>query len=74
MRYPIDFGPLAIRVGGQATSTVPVESKWVSTGWRTEARVIEGKHGLGVVATKSILDTSTPAWAVPAPLVALLLG
>jgi hypothetical protein len=28
----------------------------------------------GIVATKSILDLEIPAWAIPTPLVALLLG
>ena len=35
---------------------------------------MEAKHGAGIVATKSILDFEHPTWAVPAPLVALLLG
>lgn len=55
-------------------TTAPVESKWVDTGWRSEARVIEGKYNAGVLATKSVLDLDHPTWAVPAPLVALLLG
>jgi hypothetical protein len=54
--------------------TTPMESNWVGTGWRSEARVIEGKHAAGVVATKNILNLDNPSWAVPAPLVALLLG
>ncbi|HUZ44223.1 MAG TPA: hypothetical protein VMU63_07430 [Acidimicrobiales bacterium] len=33
-----------------------------------------GQVQLRVVATKSILDLVHPAWAIPAPLVALLLG
>jgi len=35
--------------------------------------VVEGKYSAGVPATKSILDLDHPAWAVPAPLVSLLL-
>lgn len=30
--------------------------------------------GCGVLATKSILDTTKPAWAIPATLIALLLN
>jgi uncharacterized protein len=37
------------------------------------SKVIEAKFGNGILATKSILDTNHPTWAVPAPLVALLL-
>ncbi len=51
-----------------------MESKWVDSGWRKEALTIEGKHGTGILATKTILDTRHVAWAVPAPLLALMLG
>ena len=54
--------------------TTPIESKWVATGWRSEARVTEAKYDRGIVATKNILDLNNPTWAIPAPLVALLLG
>jgi hypothetical protein len=53
---------------------VPIESKWVDSGWRGEARVIDGKYGRGIMATKSMLDLEGDVWAVPAPLVALLLA
>jgi uncharacterized protein len=33
----------------------------------------EAKYRNGILATKSILDTQHPTWAVPAPLLALLL-
>jgi predicted AAA+ superfamily ATPase len=70
----VDFAPMPIRVGGMTTSTTPLESKWVSSAWRREALVVENKYGRGVLATKDILDTTHPVWALPAPLVALLLG
>ena len=41
--------------------------------WRSEARAIEGKFGRGIVATKNITNLSHASWALPAPLVALLL-
>ena len=69
----IDFAPVSIRAGGASAFTTPVESKWVSGGWRREALSIETKFEGGVLATKDILDTSQRAWALPAPLVALLL-
>jgi uncharacterized protein len=67
-------GPVAAPVPSGHRPTVPIEAKWVDIGWRSEAKVIEGKYQRGIVATKSILDLDNPAWAVPAPLVALLLG
>ena len=48
--------------------------KWVSRGWRPEARHMETYYDGGVLATKNITDMTHPAWALPAPLVALLLG
>lgn len=70
----IDFGPIPVPTAGQVQSTTPLESKWVSQGWRGEARVIEGRFTDGVMATKNITDTGQKSWAVPAPVVALLLG
>ena len=67
----VDFAPLPIRVGGTNVTTTPLESKWVGGGWREEAKVIEGKFGSGIMATKNILDTSHLSWAVPAPIVAM---
>jgi hypothetical protein len=54
--------------------TSPIEAKWVTVGWRSEARTIEGKFARGVVATRTITDLQHPSWAVPAPVVALLLN
>jgi hypothetical protein len=70
----VDLGPVPMPAGGQVARTTPLEAKWVSQGWRSEARVVEGKYGCGVLATKNITDTSTPAWAIPAPVVALMLN
>jgi uncharacterized protein len=54
--------------------TTPIEVKWVATGWRAEARTIEGKLARGVVATRTITDLQHPSWAVPVGVVALLLN
>ena len=70
----IDFAPIPIGSPSGTRKAPPIESKWVSSGWRAEAKVVEGKFAAGVVATRTVLDTSHPAWAVPAPLVALLLA
>jgi predicted AAA+ superfamily ATPase len=69
----IDFAPVVVPTPSGPTHSVPIESKWVSSGWRAEARVIEGKFSAGVVATRTVLDSSNPAWALPAPVVAILL-
>lgn len=70
----IDFGPVPVPTGGQIEPTTPLEAKWVSQGWRAEARVVEGKYGKGVLATKNITALTHPTWAIPAPVVALLLN
>jgi hypothetical protein len=54
-------------------TTVPLESKWVEQGWKGKARTIDAKFGRGILATKCVLDTTGNIWAVPAPLLALLL-
>jgi uncharacterized protein len=63
-----------VPTGGPVERTTPLEAKWVSQGWRSEARVVEGKYGRGVLATKNITDTESVAWAIPAPAVALMLN
>lgn len=70
----VDFAPVSLPTTSGAATTTPLESKWVDSHWRSEARVIEGKYARGIVATKSILATGHKTWAVPAPLVALLLA
>lgn len=69
----IDLGPVAVPSAAGPVLTVPIESKWVDHGWKSEAKTIDGKYGRGILATKSVLDVSGHVWAVPAPLVALLL-
>jgi hypothetical protein len=51
--------------------TTPVEAKWMTTGWRSDARTIEGSSR-GVVATRTITNLQHLSWAMPAPVVALL--
>jgi hypothetical protein len=69
----VDLGPVTVPSASGPATTVPLESKWVDHGWKSEARTIDGKFGRGVLATKSILDVTGKVWAVPAPLLALLL-
>lgn len=69
----VDFAPVPVPSPSGPARTVPVESKWVDHGWRGESRALENKYGRGILATKSVLDLANPAWAIPAPLAALLL-
>ena len=70
----VDFGPVTLPSAAGTRSSVPIEGKWVDAGWRAQAQVVEKKYRAGILATKSILDLGNPAWAVPAPLLALLLA
>ena len=70
----IDLAPVPVPNFSGTVSTTPIESKWVDQGWRSDALTIEGRYRAGIVATKSILDLTHTAWAVPAPMVAALLG
>ena len=69
----IDLVPVTVPSGGTTLESVPIEGKWVDDGWRSEAKVIENKFHRGILATKSLLDLDHPSWAIPAPLVALML-
>ena len=69
----VDLAPVPAPSAAGALQTVPLECKWVDRGWRSEAKVVEGKYGKGVLATKTLLDLTHPTWAVLAHLVALLL-
>ena len=70
----IDFGPVPIPTSNGTARTTPLEAKWVTRGWRSEALGAENRYGAGILATKSITDVTHPVWALPAPTVALLLG
>lgn len=69
----VDLAPVPLPTPSGDRFSTPIESKWVTHGWRPQAMTVENKYRAGIVATRSILDLSNPAWAVPAPLVALLL-
>jgi predicted AAA+ superfamily ATPase len=63
----LDFcGPRLGRVG--------FEGKYVDSGWRRSAVTVKAATGVGVLATRGVLDTSAEVWAVPAPLVAWVLN
>lgn len=70
----IDFAPVRVPNSAGPTLTTPIESKWIDAGWRSEVKTMGGKYGRGILATKSILDIDDSIWAVPSPLLALLLN
>jgi hypothetical protein len=69
----IDFAPVSVPSAHSPMLTTPIEAKWVASSWRERARTIEGRFKRGIVATRSVLDIDSPSWAIPAPIVALLL-
>jgi hypothetical protein len=69
----VDLAPAPLPTPAGDRMSTPIEVKWVSHGWRPEVRGLEREFGGGIVATKNLTDTSHPSWALPAPLVALLL-
>jgi predicted AAA+ superfamily ATPase len=52
---------------------IPIESKYVDAGWKREAQTIQAAYGAGMLATRSIYDTTEAVWAVPTSLVAWVL-
>ena len=70
----VDFAPVAVPTTAGSATTTPIEGKWVDAQWRKESRAVDAKYGVGVLATKSLLDIDAATWAVPAPLLALLIG
>lgn len=52
---------------------VPIESKYVDGTWKRAAQTLRARFGRGIVATRSVLALDGDVWAVPAPLVALLI-
>jgi predicted AAA+ superfamily ATPase len=53
---------------------VPIESKYVSQGWKREKKGVEDVYGKGVVATRDILDMNGKIWATPSCLLAWAIG
>lgn len=49
---------------------LPIESKYVSSGWKREAQTAEAAYGRGILSTRAVYDTSERVWAVPAAVLA----
>lgn len=70
----VDLASIPLPTPGGTRMTTPIEVKWVSHGWRAEVRALENQYGGGIVATKNLVNTGHRSWALPAPLLALLIG
>lgn len=70
----IDLVPIPLPGPAGTEATPPLEVRWVSSGWRAAARSIRARYGRGIVATKTVTDCNGPVWALPAPVVSLLLA
>ncbi|MGH2903945.1 MAG: ATP-binding protein [Solirubrobacteraceae bacterium] len=55
---------------------IPFECKYTDGNWRKQALTMKARHGRGVMVTRSPLLTGTnePIWAIPAGILAWLLG
>ena len=55
---------------------IPFECKYTDEGWRREALTMKARYGRGVMVTRSplLVDRHEPIWAVPASILAWLLG
>ncbi len=55
---------------------IPFECKYTDAGWRKDALTMKARHGRGVMATRTPLLTGPdePIWAIPAGILAWLLG
>ncbi len=55
---------------------IPFECKYTDGGWRKEALTMKARHGRGVMVTRSPILTGAdePIWAIPASILAWLLG
>ncbi|QSB13543.1 ATP-binding protein [Natronosporangium hydrolyticum] len=70
----VDVAAVPINGPAGGEQTPPLEVKWVPSGWRPAAAGLARKCGRGIVATKTATDYSGPVWALPAPVVSLLLS
>jgi hypothetical protein len=53
-RDEVDLCPVDATTSAGSERTVPIDSKWVDTGWRGEGCVIAGKYNAGVLPTASL--------------------
>ncbi len=55
---------------------VPFECKYTDEGWRRDAQTMKARYGHGVMVTRSplLIDPHEPIWAIPASILAWLLG
>jgi predicted AAA+ superfamily ATPase len=53
---------------------VPIECKYVDSGWKREAQTMRSRYGAGVMATRGVLDLDGEIWAVPAATLVWMIG
>lgn len=58
---------------GPAFGDVAIESRYVDGSWARAAQTLRASRWRGIVATRSVLDLDGDVWAVPAPVLALLI-
>ena len=59
---------------GRRLDGVALESKYVDARWGREAQTLAASPWQGVIATRSVTEWRDDVWAVPAPILAVLLG
>ncbi len=59
---------------GRRMGEIAVESKYVDDRWAREAQTLAASGWHGVIATRSVTQWRGEVWAVPAPILALILG
>lgn len=59
---------------GPRFGDIAVESKYVDDRWGRELQTISHSPWFGIVATRSGVDWRESGWAIPAPILAILLG
>lgn len=52
----------------------PIESKYVSQGWKREKKALDDTYGCGIFVTRDILDLTDDVWAIPSGLFAWAIG
>ena len=59
---------------GKPLAGVPFEGKYIDTGWKRAAQTVKSGFAGGILATRSLIDTSKQVKAIPAPIIAWLLN
>ena len=70
----VDFAPVPLTTATGSYDTTALDSAWADDDyWPLTTKIIREFFGSGILATKSLLNIDDEIWAVPAPIVALML-